>query len=119
MDSECYRLLNKAIASLLLLPWQSVSNQEWDERNNLFSVYMSNLLSQLYQSVTRPAQLVQYIRVLNDQLDLLKVESSFSKKMSWSILKDAVPFLQNLLSTYLGHPGKLRNIQYHLKFFLN
>lgn len=106
MKSQVYRVLHKIVAALLLLPWQSVAQQEWDTRTRLYDGYMKKRLEEFFQNSSNPNSVILHLNLLNDQLELLALENANSKKMCWNVLKETVPFLQKLSATYLRQPSK-------------
>jgi len=93
-------------AALLLLPWQSVSQQEWETRAQLYDGYMKTLLEEFVQTSANSNSVILHLTFLNDQLELLVTENTNSKKICWNVLKELVPFLQKLSATYLRQSSK-------------
>jgi len=80
LQTDTFRVLNKIVASLLLLPWQNISEQEWERRSSAYNQFMKNVVGEMMVSTAEPPKLVAWIHVLNDQLDILTTECGNSKK---------------------------------------
>jgi len=109
LETDTFRVLNKSVVSLLLLPWQSTSDQQWERRTTLYNQFMKNVMGELIaataESDTPP--IVLWIHVLNDQLDILTTECGAPKKICWSVYKEIVPFMHKLIPVFLRQPGML------------
>lgn len=105
LETDAYRTLHKVSAALILLPWQNVSNQEWENRSKLYMDFMKNMSKDLFESENRPAVLVFWVHVLNDQLDMLMSECTNSKKICWNIYREVVPFMRTMVTQHLKEPG--------------
>jgi hypothetical protein len=107
LESDTFRVLNKAVSSLLLLPWQSVSEQQWDRRTAMYNQYMKHVTEDLNASLdyNQDERLIASIRVLNDQLDILTTECGAPKKICWSVYKELVSFMNHLIMVHLKKPG--------------
>lgn len=107
LDPDTYRTLHKVSASLILIPWQNVSDQEWEVRSKMYMEFMRNMSNDLYESANRPQVLVFWVHVLNDQLDMLMSECTNSKRICWTIHRELVPFMRTMVTQHLKEPGKL------------
>lgn len=72
VQEDIFRVLNKSVSILLLVPWQNstTAEQDWDFRTRLYNEYMKNLMEEFLSSAnsTDVPKLLLSIRVLNDQL---------------------------------------------------
>lgn len=106
LDTDTYRTLHKVSAALILLPWQNISNQEWEARSKLYMDFMKSMSNVLFESANRPGVLVFWVHVLNDQLDLLMSECTNSKRICWNIFRELVPFMRTMVTQHLKEPSK-------------
>ncbi|ODM99355.1 Exportin-6 [Orchesella cincta] len=114
LDTETFRVLHKVSAALILLPWQNVSNQDWDVRSKLYMEFMKNMSNDLFESASRTTALAFWVHVLNDQLDMLMSECTNSKRICWNVYKELVPFMRNMATQHIKEPIVLPEI---LTFF--
>lgn len=72
--------------------------------------FMKSMSNDLFESANRPNVLVFWVRVLNDQLDMLMTECTNSKKICWNIYRELVSFMRSMVSQHLKEPCKWCNI---------
>lgn len=110
LQTDTYRVLNKSVAVILLLPWQNVTTtgQEWDLRTRLYNAYMKNVMAEILAAATNNdiPNLILSIRVLNDQLEIIQTETAISKKICWSVLQEFVQLQHKLIHAYIKRPGE-------------
>ncbi|CAG7826253.1 unnamed protein product [Allacma fusca] len=115
LDAETYRLLHKSVSAILLLPWHNVQDQRWQDRSQMYTSYMKKLSLDLVMETRGAANLILGLNILNDQLYMLSSEGGISKKMCWEVMKEFVPYLQDLSLGYLRLPNICQEL---LTFFI-